>query len=392
MKTVAIIPARGGSKGLPRKNVLPFAGKPLVAWMVQAAHAAITVDSVYVSTDDEEIATAARRFGAGVIQRPADLANDTASSESALLHALDVLDARNERYDTLVFLQCTSPLTSAEDIDGVATLVRNGDSDSAFAATAFHHFIWKKSAATALGVNHPVVPRLRRQDREAEFLETGSVYAMKVAGFREAGHRFFGKIGLHEVPRSRSYEIDDREDFDFTEQLMLRSLRSKEHLPWLPQAIVFDFDGVLTDDRVLTFDDGREAVFCSRSDGLGLEKLRSRPVKMVIISKEQNPVVRARAAKLRIPCHHGVEDKLGLMRSWAETEHVDLARTIYVGNDINDIAAMSACGLAAAPIDARREVLAIASLRLSKPGGRGAVRELCDLIDNAFIASSQGNA
>lgn len=380
MKTVAIIPARGGSKGLPRKNVLPFAGKPLIAWNIQAALASSSVDTVVVSTDDAEIAAAARRFGAEVIDRPAALANDTASSESALLHALDSLEQKGQRFDVLVFLQCTSPLTTPEDIDGVTQLIIDEKADSAFAATAFHHFVWKRSRGTALGVNHKVVPRLRRQDREAEYLETGSVYAMKVDGFRQSGHRFFGNIGIHEVPRERSHEIDDREDFNFTEKLMLQNLQRKNTLPWTPQAVVFDFDGVMTDDRVLTFDDGKEAVFCSRSDGLGLERLRALPIKTVIISKEQNAVVRARAAKLKMPCHHGVEDKLSLLKSWAEMEQVELTRTIYVGNDVNDLAAMTACGLGAAPSDARPEVLDRCGLRLSAPGGRGAVRELCELI------------
>ncbi len=388
MKTVAIIPARGGSKGLPRKNVLPFAGKPLIAWNIQAALASRSVDTVIVSTDDAEIAAAARRCGAEVIDRPAELANDTASSESALIHALNALEQKGQRFDVLVFLQCTSPLTAPEDIDGVTQLIIDGTADSAFAATAFHHFVWKRGRDSALGVNHAVVPRLRRQDREAEYLETGSVYAMQVDGFRRSGHRFFGNIGIHEVPRERSHEIDDREDFDFTERLMLEHLQRQSTLPWIPQAVVFDFDGVMTDDRVLTFDDGKEAVFCSRSDGLGLERLRALPIKTVIISKEQNAVVRARAAKLKMPCHHGVEDKLSLLKSWAETEQVELARTIYVGNDINDLAAMAACGLGAAPSDARPEVLDRCGLRLSAPGGRGAVRELCELILRSIETAS----
>lgn len=222
-RTVAIIPARGGSKGLPRKNVLPFAGKPLIAWMIDAAKAAKRVDAVYVSTDDAEIAAVARQFGAGVIDRPAELANDTASSESALLHGLKVLEEKGEHFDVLVFLQCTSPLTAPADIDGVTEQILAGQADSAFAATAFHYFVWQRNErGFAAGVNHNVVPRLRRQDRTPEYRETGSVYAMKIDGFLKSGHRFFGDIGLYEVDSSRSFEIDDREDFEFLEQLQKR--------------------------------------------------------------------------------------------------------------------------------------------------------------------------
>lgn len=227
MKTVAIIPARGGSKGLPRKNVLPFAGKPLIAWMIDAAKAAKHVDAVYVSTDDAEIAAVARQFGAGVIDRPAELANDTASSESALLHGIKALEEKGEHYDVLVFLQCTSPLTSPADIDGVAEQILGGQADSAFAATLFHYFVWQRDEqGFATGVNHNVIPRLRRQDRRPEYRETGSVYAMKISGFLESGHRFFGNIGVHEVDSSRSFEIDDREDFEFLEALQSRPAKA----------------------------------------------------------------------------------------------------------------------------------------------------------------------
>ena len=116
---VAIIPARGGSQGIPRKNVLPIAGKPLLAHVIEQALASETVDRVFVSTDDPEIAEAARRHGAGVIDRPAEISGSRASSESALSHALETLEAvGRDEFDLLVFLQCTSPLTSSEDIDG----------------------------------------------------------------------------------------------------------------------------------------------------------------------------------------------------------------------------------------------------------------------------------
>ena len=112
MKTIAIIPARGGSKGIPRKNLYPFNGKPLIYWNIEAALQAELVDQIVVSTDDAEIAEASRAAGATVIMRPDGISTDIASSEDALVRVLESLDAQPE---LTVFLQCTSPLTQGKD-------------------------------------------------------------------------------------------------------------------------------------------------------------------------------------------------------------------------------------------------------------------------------------
>ena len=131
-RTAAVIPARGGSKGIPRKNIISLAGKPLIGWTLEAVRQAASTERVFVSTDDAEIADVARQFAAEVIPRPADLSGDTASSESALLHALEFLQ-QQEQYlpDLLVFLQCTSPLTLPEDIDGTVHALLAEEADTA---------------------------------------------------------------------------------------------------------------------------------------------------------------------------------------------------------------------------------------------------------------------
>jgi CMP-N-acetylneuraminic acid synthetase len=214
MKILAVIPARGGSKGIPGKNLRPVGGAPLIAHTLRAARAARHVNRTVVSTDSPEIAAAARAEGAEAVMRPADISGDTASSESALLHVLGEL-ARTEGYrpDLLVFLQCTSPLTTAGDIDGtVDTLVRE-QADTALAVAPFHYFLWQRDAAgPATGINHDKARRLRRQDREAQYVETGAVYVMRAAGFLEHRHRFFGRTVLHVTPADRCLEIDEPAD------------------------------------------------------------------------------------------------------------------------------------------------------------------------------------
>jgi YrbI family 3-deoxy-D-manno-octulosonate 8-phosphate phosphatase len=147
--------------------------------------------------------------------------------------------------------------------------------------------------------------------------------------------------------------------------------------------VVFDFDGVFTDNRVWTSESGAESVAGSRSDGLGLRRLDEVGVAYVIVSTETNPVVAARAAKLHVDCVHGVADKLAAVRAEAAVRGVTLQEVAYVGNDINDAECLCAVGLPVAPSDAWPEVIPLARRVLSRPGGHGCVRELCDAIWNA---------
>lgn len=382
MQTLAIIPARGGSKGIPRKNVLPLGGKPLIAHTIYAARAASRVDRVVVSTDDDEIATVAQRYGAEVVRRPAALASDTASSEAALLHTLDVLrEAEGYDPDLLVFLQCTSPLTAPEDIDGTIAALVESHADSALAVTAFHYFLWAADDDGAHGINHDKSVRLMRQQRTPEYLETGAVYVMRTAGFRAARHRFFGKTVVFDTPVERRLEIDEPEDFRIAEERIARLGARATGLPPRVSALVMDFDGVLTDDRVVVSETGAESVVCSRRDGMGIERLRGAGLPMLVISKETNPVVAARCRKLQLPYHHGVEGKRAVLERWLAENAIDPAETVYVGNDINDLDCMAAVGCAVAPQDAHPRALAAAALILDADGGRGAIRLLADLLE-----------
>ncbi|MEU3911168.1 acylneuraminate cytidylyltransferase family protein [Streptomyces sp. NPDC029721] len=220
VNVTAVIPARGGSKGIPGKNVAEVGGVPLVARAVRACLGAAQVTRVAVSTDDAAIARAAREAGAEVVDRPAELGSDRASSESALLHALDVLEERHsEAVDVLVFVQCTSPFLTSEEVDeAVLAIVRDG-ADSAFTAVPFHGFLWTADPGhgaghRARGVNHDSAVRLRRQDRTPEYLESGAVYAMRAEGFRRSGHRFFGRTQLVPTAPERAIELDEPGDLD----------------------------------------------------------------------------------------------------------------------------------------------------------------------------------
>jgi CMP-N-acetylneuraminic acid synthetase len=218
-RVLAVIPARAGSKGIPGKNLRAVAGRTLIARAITSALAAETVDEVVVSTDGDAIAAEAVAAGATVVWRPAELSGDEASSESALLHALDMIAIpgpgtdENAAPEVLLFLQATSPFIDPADLDRAVTRVLEGSADSVLAAAPSHAFLWRVAEdGSAIAVNHDAATRPRRQDRAPEFRETGAFYAVRVAAFREARHRFVGRVELAVVPASTAIDIDEPHD------------------------------------------------------------------------------------------------------------------------------------------------------------------------------------
>ena len=379
---IAIIPARGGSKGIPNKNLQTVGGITLLARTVSACLESDSITAVYVSTDSDEIAAVALKSGAQVIRRPADISGDTASSESALLHALNEIEKTSSLPRNVLFAQCTSPFISHTDIDGILQLLK--DHDSALTVTHNHAFIWRRdNSGNAIGINHDSAIRLPRQQLDPEFKETGALYAMNIDQFRKSGHRFFGRIGMYEVPVDRSMEIDDPEDLRLANTLEIqeKGMPSRESLQSI-KAIVFDFDGVMTDDQVYITETGQEMVMASRSDGMGISALRNAGLKLLILSKERNPVVARRAEKLQIEVIQACDNKLEALTKWLSNNQLLLSQCAYVGNDINDLQCMQAVKLAIAPIDAHPQATQAAHWRLTRAGGKGAIRELSDAIIN----------
>jgi len=360
---LALIPARGGSKGIPRKNVRPLASKPLIGHTIEHARQARSVDRVVVSTE---------------------ISGDRAPSESALLHTLAHLQ-QSEGYepDLVVFLQCTSPLMLPEDIDGTIQALLDENADSALAVTPFHYFLWRRDEhCDAVGINHDKRMRSLRQQREPQFLETGAVYVMRTEGFRKAKHRFFGKTALYMMPRDRCLEIDESVDLQIAEA-MLRERSRKEKTALLPrplEAVVFDFDGVFTDNRAIVTQNGSEGVCVSRSDGWGIGILKKLGIPMLVLTAEQNPVVGARCRKLGIPYIQGCRDKLSALKEWATEQGISLSGVVYLGNDVNDAECLQAVGCSVVVADAHPEVLLSAKITLDAHGGHGAIRELADAI------------
>ncbi|MDX3134571.1 N-acylneuraminate cytidylyltransferase [Streptomyces europaeiscabiei] len=426
-RVLAVIPARGGSKGVPAKNLAPVGGVPLVARAVRECLAARLVTDVVVSTDDHAIAAAGREAGAEVVLRPAAIAGDTATSEAAVLHAMDAHEAlHGAAVDVVMLVQCTSPFILREDIDGVARAIVEHGADTALTVAPFHGFVWRDtadgfadgeasrvdaavaggtagyggSAASAValagdgratpgptagghGVNHDKSFRPRRQDRPQDLLETGAAYAMDAAGLRKHQHRFFGRTELVRTDPARVLEIDDPHDLARAQSLApLFDANRPGALPTYDDidAVVLDFDGTQTDDRVLIDSDGREFVSVHRGDGLGIAALRKSGLTMLILSSEKNPVVAARARKLQIPVLHGIDRKDLALKQWCEEQGIAPERVLYVGNDVNDLPCFALVGWPVAVGSAHDVVRGAARAVTTVPGGEGAIREIAGWI------------
>ena len=396
MTTIAIIPARGGSRGIPRKNLRSVCGKPLLAYTIEHAKATPSIDRVVVSTDDVEIGTVAARYGAEVIWRPGEISGDRAPSEAALLHALDELAARDGyRPDLVVMLQATSPLRRPDDTErAIATLLEE-NADSLFSACMVHGFLWHRDEQGLSSVAYDYRDRRMRQDGPEDLLENGSIYVTRHDLLRATSNRLGGRIAVHRMHVLDSFQVDDPADLALMERLLASSGNgTAAHATNAANAVdeavpiegldvdllVLDFDGVMTDDRVLVDQDGVESVWCHRGDGWGIARLRDAGVPIVVLSTETNPVVAARCEKLRIDVMQSCDDKLRLLRQLAGARGVAASRIAFVGNDVNDLAGLRWVGVPIAVADAAPDVRAACRYVTRRPGGHGAVREVAEWI------------
>jgi len=209
---VSVILARGGSKGIPRKNIVDINGKPLLYYTIEASLKS-GVDATWVSTDDEEIATIAYECGALVLKRPAKISTDKSTSESALMHFAEQVE-----FDHVVFIQPTSPLLKAKYID--EGLSMTSDYDSIFSAYIQHWTPrWTKELPSK-PIGWDPNNRPRRQDANEVYIENGSFYITSKEALLKSGVRFSGRIGVVEMPLGESYQIDTYEDLEFIKRVI----------------------------------------------------------------------------------------------------------------------------------------------------------------------------
>ncbi len=384
----AVILARGGSKGIPKKNIMDFAGKPLLAWSILQALDSSIIDTVYVSSDSDEILEVAVQYGAVAVKRPDELASDTSTSEVALLHVLDkIRSERNADPKRAVFLQPTSPLREPADITGAVQTFDEQQADSLFSDAVLDDFCaWFEEDGELKGKTFDPWHRGRRQDRKPLYLENGSIYVFKPSLLRGTGNRLGGKISRYSMPFWKSYEIDTMENVELCEFYFCKHLLPYWKIKEKPfnkkslRLMVYDFDGVMTDNRALQLQDGTEAVWVSRADGWGVDQIRGMGIPQLILSTETNTVVAARARKLKIEVIHGSGNKKADLLAYCSKMKIDLSSVLFVGNDTNDLEAMQVVGFPVAPADAHPSILAIAKYVTHTKGGDGVIKELSEYV------------
>jgi len=219
MSIFCIIPARGGSKGIPQKNIIPFLGQPLITHSIRYALASNLVDRVFVSTDNDKISKISLDAGAEVIPRPDDIAGDSATTESAISHAIDWWQQQKISPDVIVLLQATSPLRPANSLDQVLENFQQENFDSLLSISPTHRFFWRVDGKEAKA-EYDYMNRPRRQDMtetDIRYVENGSLYVFSLTHFSNTGNRLGGRIGYTIFPEEYSLEIDTEMDLDLLE-------------------------------------------------------------------------------------------------------------------------------------------------------------------------------
>ncbi len=400
---LAIIPARGGSKGIPRKNIRDFAGYPLVAWSIAAGKQSKLVTRIIVSTDDEEIASVAREYGAEApFLRPAELAQDNSLDLPVFEHALQWLK-ENESYqpDVVVQLRPTSPIRPPDCVDNAVQILLDHPSADCVRgvvpAGQNPHKMWRipkqDGPMTPLlevpGIDEPY--NAPRQTLPQIYWQTGHIDAIRISTILKKHSLTGNKIFPLIIDPRYTVDIDNLSDWAKYEAVVYSGTLDmvspgKKHRP-MPEKIkmiITDFDGVISDGRVWTDENGKETVAASRSDSMRIRQLRELGIEVMILSSEVNDVVKARASKMGIEAIHGLalNGKGEALEKFLSEKNLDPSQIVYLGNDFNDLPCFEIAGWSVAVADAYPEVLRAADHVLSTRGGYGALRELCDLILN----------
>jgi len=408
-EVLVIIPARGGSKGLLRKNVYDFAGFPLISYSIAAAKQSKFVTRIIASTDDDEIAEVARQYGAEVpFLRPTELAQDHSLDIETFQHALKWL-AEHENYhpDFVIQLRPTSPIRPPDLIDNaIQMLLDHPEAESlrgVVPASQNPFKMWLMNDENDFmrplnpidGFDEPY--NSLRQLLPKAYWQTGHIDVIRPHVILEKNQMSGWPILPYLIDPRYTVDIDNLETLLEAEKIvwkgeipMIHPVQTRRHLPDCIDLLVLDFDGTMTDDRVWVHQDGSELVAANRGDGLGIRFLQKAGVKVIVISREENPVVAARCRKLNLPVTQGVEDKPIVLMNYLKENKIDPKNTIFLGNDINDVPCFPIVGYAAVVADAQIPAKRHADRILSRKGGHGAVREMCEIIleklNNASLA------
>jgi N-acylneuraminate cytidylyltransferase len=377
---ILIIPARGGSKGIPQKNLQKVNGITLIERALRTAIKS-KVDNIIVSTDDSEISKISEKYKVVVHNRSNLNSSDEASTESVILEVINDLGQNWSPKSVIGFYQVTSAFVSPETINECFFQSEKGF--SAFSAVDFHSFVWEENS-NWLPVNHPLDNRPRRQDLAKKVKETGAIYTFPLNEFKEKKYRFCSAAYPVKVETLSSFEIDEQSDLKLANLIatQFESLNFKLSSLNKPKILFTDFDGCLTNDKVKVNIFGKENVVVNRKDGLAVKRLKKLGIQVVIATTETNEVVAVRAKKMKVEILKGLENKEEAITSFLSQRNLSWVDIWYLGNDVNDLGPIEKAALSFCPIDASPEIFTKSQVVLSRRGGDGLLAEIASRLES----------
>lgn len=377
LKTIAIIPVRGGSKSIPLKNIKEMYNRPLVYWTIDTAVNCKYIDEIYISTDSIDIINVVNEYDREtfgklhIFNRSKESATDTASTEFAMLELSGMIQS-----DITVLIQATSPLTESKHLNEAFELYKSERFDSLLSVVNQKRFIWEKAAnGTGKSINYIPLQRPRRQDFGGYYVENGAFYITKTSLLNETQCRISGEIGLYEMPEETYFEIDEPSDWEIVEAL-LKSKKASEKTKADIKLFATDCDGVLTDAGMYYSADGDVLKKFNTKDGMGFALLREHGIIPAILTGENSNIVTRRAEKLQISeVFLGCKDKVKTMQQLLLKYNLKFENVAYIGDDLNDLPLLKKVGMSFAVSDAVPEVKNSVDYVTTRRGGDGAVRE-----------------
>lgn len=377
-KSIGFIPLRAGSKGIPGKNKKKILGRPLYQWVLGEAILS-NLEAVYVFTDDSDILTFGEREYKHIakvhfVRRSEENANDTASTEAAMIELSDII---NWDYDNICLLQATSPLTTRHDINRAIEKIHQPEVDAVLSVVSTKRFIWGSEGKS---LNYDFQKRPRRQDFDGLKIENGAVYITTKQQFQTSKNRLGGHIELIEMPEDTLVEIDEPVDFVIVENLIRNRLVNHKKNPSKVQLLVLDVDGVFTPGTVSVTGEGELFKTFSLRDGMGISMLKEADIQVVVITSEDTPIVSSRMSKLGIETYMGVKDKYLKLDSLLEQKGLKRNQVAYVGDDVNDLVNLCSVGWSFCPNNAVNEIVTYCDVKLNNLGGDKAIRECATIL------------
>lgn len=375
MRYLGLIPLRGGSKSIPRKNVKLIAGKPLFAWSLQAAIDSQIFTEIVISTDCEQIAEEVRQWFPQVIidQRPSELATDEASSESVMLHV-----AERYEFEVMALIQATSPLTTSEDFAKARQHFESEGADSLVTGVEKKTFIWVDNKPFNYDPKH----RPRRQVMKSWLQENGAFYFTRKNLLLSEKSRLVGKICVYPMHEDTELELDELRDWERVEELLKKQNVTKQNITGQIKLAVFDVDGVMTDGGMYYGKDGEALKRFNTRDAQGMALLMKSGIDVMVITAENSESVHQRMQKLSLveKYHPAVENKWMLLQEQLRIKGIAAHEVAYIGDDVGDLECLQNVGFSACPFDAVDVIQRNVNYRCARPGGHGAVREFCDYL------------